>query len=128
MNSAARDNRSTIKLSNETFDKHVIHGSRRRVVLVFFWGPWCGLCRQLIPQMERLVDGRQPHVSLALADVREMRNKGKELGMQGLPSIFAFRDGEKVDYILGAPPIDFFEDWITKMIAGEGALRDDDCE
>ena len=117
---------SRITLRNESFQRDVIEASRHCVVLVFFWGPWCGFCRQLIPQMERLAEESQGQAVLALADVRAMRDKGRELGMRGLPSIFAFRGGEQADYILGSPPIEFFEDWLARLIRGDNMERDDD--
>ena len=128
MNSDTHHNRSQITLSSASFERDVIEASRQCVVLVFFWAPWCGFCRQLIPLIERLAENSDGQAVLALADVREMRDKGKELGIRGLPSIFAFRGGEKADYILGSPPIEFFEDWVARLIRGEDMERDENGE
>ena len=128
MNADTNSNPSRITLSNESFQRDVIEGSRQCVVLVFFWAPWCRFCRQLIPQIESLAEHSDGQAVLALADAREMRDKGKELGIRGLPSIFAFRGGEKADYILGSPPIEFCEDWLARLIQGEDMERDENSE
>ncbi len=128
MNADTNSKPSRITLSNESFQRDVIEGSRQCVVLVFFWAPWCRFCRQLIPQIESLAEQSDGQAVLALADAREMRDKGKELGIRGLPSIFAFRGGERADYILGSPPIEFFEDWLARLIRGEDMERDENGE
>ena len=125
MNSETNENPSSITLTNETFEQDVVLGSQEHVVIVFFWGPWCGLCRQLIPQVESLVRKTNGRAVLALADVREMRGIGNRLGMRGLPSLFAFRQGQHVDSILGTRPVEFFETWLNQLVAGEDMHRDE---
>lgn len=107
----------TFKVTVDEFERDVINASKDRVVLVFFWGPWCGLCRQLIPQVEELILKSGGTIRLGLAHVGEVRETADELGVRGLPSMFAFRRGECVDQILGNPPTDFLENWLNRLIA-----------
>jgi putative thioredoxin len=94
----------TIDVSEETFDRDVIELSRQTPVVVDFWAEWCGPCRTLGPALEAAEASRGGRVLLAKVDVDSNQALGARFGVQGIPAVKAFRDGEIVDEFVGAVP------------------------
>ncbi|OQM77220.1 thioredoxin [Manganibacter manganicus] len=102
------------------FAADVIQESRRQPVLVDFWAPWCGPCRQLTPLLEKAVLAAGGKVKLVKMNIDEHPSIAGQLGVQSIPAVFAFKDGQPVDGFMGAVP----ESQITEFI---GKLGGDDA-
>jgi putative thioredoxin len=106
-------------VSEQDFQTTVIERSREVPVVVDFWAEWCGPCRQLGPVLERAVDARQGKVELAKLDVDANPNLTRTYGVQGIPSVKAFKDGEIVDEFVGVLPPAAIERFLDGLAPSE---------
>jgi len=110
-------------VTTQTFMKDVIEESKRQPVLVDFWAEWCGPCKQLAPVLEKVVRAAKGKVKLVKMDIDKHPSIPGQLGIQSIPAVFAFVNGQPVDGFLGALPesqITAFIERITKgRISGE---------
>jgi putative thioredoxin len=90
--------------TTQTFAKDVIEESRRQPVLVDFWAPWCNPCRQLTPILEKVVRAAKGKVKLVKMNIDEHPAVAGQMGIQSIPAVFAFVNGQPVDGFLGALP------------------------
>jgi putative thioredoxin len=109
--------------TTQTFMKDVMEESRRQPVLVDFWAPWCGPCKQLTPVLEKAVRAAKGKVKLVKMNIDEHPAVAGQLGIQSIPAVIAFVNGEPADGFLGALPesqITAFLERVTKQeIGGE---------
>jgi putative thioredoxin len=91
-----------VNVSEATFDRDVIELSRQTPVVVDFWAEWCGPCRTLGPALEAAEASRGGRVLLAKVDVDANQGLSARFGIQGIPAVKAFRDGDVVDEFVGA--------------------------
>src|ERR1700731_610668 len=87
-----------------TFVKDVIEESKRQPVLVDFWAEWCGPCKQLGPGLEKVVRAAKGKVKLVKMDIDKHPAIPGQLGIQSIPAVFAFKNGQPVDGFMGALP------------------------
>jgi putative thioredoxin len=126
--------------TTQTFMKDVIEESRRQPVLVDFWAEWCGPCKQLGPVLEKVVKAAKGKVKLVKMDIDKHPTIPGQLGIQSIPAVFAFANGQPVDGFLGALPesqVIAFIERITKdriggeekdlLAAADAALADNDA-
>ncbi len=86
------------------FTADVIQESRKQPVLVDFWAPWCGPCRQLAPALEKAVTAAGGRVKLVKMNIDDHPGVAGQLGIQSIPAVIAFKDGQPVDGFMGALP------------------------
>ena len=109
--------------TTQTFVKDVIEESKRQPVLVDFWAEWCGPCKQLGPVLEKVVGATKGKVKLVKMDIDKHPSIPGQLGIQSIPAVFAFVNGQPVDGFLGALPesqvVAFIERITKDRIGGE---------
>jgi len=109
--------------TTQRFSADVIQESRNQVVLVDFWAPWCGPCKQLTPVLEKVVTAAAGRVKLVKMNIDDHPAVAGQLGIQSIPAVIAFRDGQPVDGFMGALPEGKVREFIDKVAgpAGPGA-------
>jgi putative thioredoxin len=109
--------------TTQTFLKDVIEESKRQPVLVDFWAPWCGPCKQLTPVLEKAVRAAKGKVKLAKMNIDEHPAIPGQLGIQSIPAVIAFVNGQPADGFMGALPesqvVAFLERVTKGSIGGE---------
>jgi putative thioredoxin len=101
-----------------TFKRDVLDESRNRPVLVDFWAPWCGPCRQLTPILEKVVRAAKGKVRLAKMNIDEHPQVAGQLGIQSIPAVVAFVGGQGVDGFMGALPESQVQGFIDRLAKG----------
>ena len=91
-------------VTTETFERDVIQRSHELPVVVDFWAAWCGPCRMLGPAIESEVAKRADKVELVKIDVDAEQTLAARYGIQSIPTVAVFRDGEPVTGFVGAHP------------------------
>jgi len=104
--------------TTQTFVKDVIEESKRQPVLIDFWAPWCGPCRQLTPILEKAVRAAKGKVKLVKMNIDEHPAIPGQMGIQSIPAVIAFVDGKPADGFMGAVPESQVTAFIDKLSAG----------
>lgn len=111
-------------VTTNSFVTDVIEASRQQPVLVDFWAPWCGPCKQLTPIIEKVVRGAKGKVKLAKMNIDEHPAIPGQMGIQSIPAVIAFVDGRPVDGFMGALPEGQVQAFIDKLPGGAGGADD----
>src|SRR5438045_6556222 len=113
--------------SLETLASDVLEASREVPVIVDFWAPWCGPCKQLGPLLEKVVNEARGAVRLVKINIDENQEIARQLRIQSIPTVYAFRNGQPADGFMDAIPksqLRAFVQQLTGGAAGGGPTED----
>ncbi len=105
-----------IDINQDQFLEEVVEKSKTTPVIVDFWAPWCGPCKQLTPTLENVVNRKNGKVILAKINVDENQGIASQLNIQSIPTVYGFVDGKPLDAFQGAQPESKIEAMVDKMI------------
>ena len=111
-----------------SFMADVIEESRKQPVIVDFWAPWCGPCRQLAPALEKAVQAAKGAVKLVKINIDENPRIAGQLRVQSIPAVYAFSGGQPVDGFLGALPESQVKAFVDRLSTGaDGEAEPDEA-
>ncbi|MCB1378636.1 MAG: thioredoxin [Alphaproteobacteria bacterium] len=111
-----------VKESNtQNFMKDVVEASRKVPVIVDFWAPWCGPCKQLGPALEKVVKQASGKVRMVKINVDENQQLAAQMRVQSIPAVFAFVNGQPVDGFMGALPESQIKQFVDRL-GGQGSM------
>src|SRR3954451_15377385 len=107
--------------TTQGFRQDVVAESMNQPVLVDFWAPWCGPCKQLTPIIEKVVRAQNGKVRMVKINVDENQTIASQLRVQSLPTVYAFRDGRPLDGFMGAQPESAVKAFVERLLGEEAA-------
>ena len=113
-----------IDVDMNNFMAEVVEGSSKLPVIVQFWAPWCGPCKQLGPTLEKVVAAANGKVKMVRVNIDDNQQIAQQLRVQSVPTVYAFVDGQPVDGFSGAQPESTLIQFIEKISALGGAGAD----
>ena len=105
-----------IDINQDQFLEEVVEKSKTTPVIVDFWAPWCGPCKQLTPLLESVVNKKNGKIILAKINVDENQGIASQLNIQSIPTVYGFVDGKPIDAFQGSQPESKIEEIVNKMI------------
>ncbi len=109
-------------VTTASFRDDVVAESMAQPVLVDFWAPWCGPCKQLGPVIERVVEAAKGRVKLVKMNIDDHPQIAGQLGIQSIPAVIAFSKGQPIDGFVGALPESQIAGFIERLV---GPVEDD---
>ena len=101
------------------FNEKVIEGSKEKLIIVDFWAPWCGPCKQLTPVLEEIIKKIPEKITLVKINIDENQQLAAQLRIQSIPAVFAFKDKQIVDAFQGVLPEKQVLDFLEKCLGSK---------
>ena len=103
-------------VTTASFREEVLTASTKQPVLVDFWAPWCGPCKQLAPVLEKAVAAASGKVKLVKMNIDDHPQIAGQLGIQSIPAVIAFEKGQPIDGFMGALPETQVRGFIERLV------------
>jgi len=117
------ENNNIYDVNEIDFEEKVLNASKLSLIIVDFWAPWCGPCKQLTPVLEKIINKAKGKVKLVKINIDENQQISGQLKIQSIPAVFAFKDGVPVDAFQGVIPENKIIEFIEKSL-GEKIIKD----
>ena len=117
------ENNNIYDVSEIDFEEKVLNASKSSLIIVDFWAPWCGPCKQLTPVLEKIANNAKGRFKLVKINIDENQQISGQLRIQSIPAVFAFKDGAPVDAFQGVIPENKIIEFIEKSL-GEKIIKD----
>jgi putative thioredoxin len=114
------------EVTTQSFMKDVIEESKRQPVLIDFWAPWCGPCKQLTPVLEKVVKAAKGKVKLCKMNIDDHPAIPGQMGIQSIPAVIAFVNGQPADGFMGALPESQVTAFIERLTKGKIGAEEQD--
>ena len=121
---AAAADTTPIDVNTDNFMAEVIDGSAKLPIVVQFWAPWCGPCKQLGPLLEKVVAAAKGKVKMVRINIDENQQIAQQMRVQSVPTVYGFFNGQPVDGFAGAQPESTLKQFIDKLVAAGGSGPD----
>ncbi len=112
-------------VNTETFAADVIEASKKVPIVVDFWAPWCGPCKQLTPILEKVIGESAGRVQMVKINIDESPQIAGQLGVKSIPAVFGFSDGRPVDGFMGVIPESQVRHFVEKLGGTSSAGADE---
>ncbi|WP_375458047.1 thioredoxin [uncultured Enterovirga sp.] len=106
---------ASVKVTDQSFATDVLEA--KETVVVDFWAEWCGPCRMIGPALEEISNEMAGKVKIAKINIDENPEIASQLGIRSIPTLFIYKDGQKIDQMVGAKPKGDLSRWIAKSAA-----------
>ena len=113
------ENTNIIDVTETEFNDQVIEASERKLIVVDFWAPWCGPCKQLTPILEKIISKSGDKITLVKINIDENQQIAAQLRIQSIPTVYAFKDKQIVNAFQGVIPEGQIIEFIEKCLGSK---------
>jgi len=113
------ENTNIIDVTEAEFNDQVIEASERKLIVVDFWAPWCGPCKQLTPILEKIISKSEDKITLVKINIDENQQIAAQLRIQSIPTVYAFKDKQIVNAFQGVIPEGQIIEFIEKCLGSK---------
>ena len=113
------ENSNIIDVTETEFNDQVIEASESKLIVVDFWAPWCGPCKQLTPILEKIISKSGDKITLVKINIDENQQIAAQLRIQSIPTVYAFKDKQIVNAFQGVIPEGQIIEFIEKCLGSK---------